>query len=159
MEHSCAICLEDINKSTGQVVLSCEHTFHYRCIDNWFGKQVWEGLPQSCPCCRDAGKHHDRAEVVEVEDNEDEEEDYEDEGEEDAASVMTDFTEDIRWERVGPGRWFVLSNSTVAYESLRSLFGPMNELETEEDHIAAAASKIQALIRGHLVRAHRHPRV
>lgn len=157
MENSCAICLEDINKTTGKVVLSCEHTFHYRCIDNWFGKQVWDDLPQTCPCCRDGGQHLDRAEVVEVEENEDEDDDWATEDDDDANSAVTDITEDIRWERVGPGRWFILSNSVMAFESLRSLFGPLNELVTEEDHMAVAASKIQALVRGHLVR--RRPRV
>ena len=157
---SCSICLEDINKLTGQVILSCQHSFHYRCIDNWFGKQVWDGHEQSCPCCRDAGKHHDRASVHELEEEDEEEEEFvegEGEGEEDdSVSIIQEPMDEIRWERIGPGRWFVTSNNTVAYESMRSLFGPLNELVVEDDPNRGAILKIQALFRGHLVRRHRN---
>jgi hypothetical protein len=44
----CPICYEAVTEDTGSVNLSCKHTFHLRCITDWFAKQS-QG---SCPCCR-----------------------------------------------------------------------------------------------------------
>ena len=82
--ENCSICLEDMTKTTGKVILSCQHTFHYRCIDNWFSKQVYDRLAQNCPCCRDEGNHLDRASVM---DDSDEESNY-DSNEDDDVEVM-----------------------------------------------------------------------
>lgn len=43
---SCSICLEKINKNDSIGVLSCEHFFHYDCINEW-GK-----YKATCPLCK-----------------------------------------------------------------------------------------------------------
>ena len=147
----CSICLEAITKQTGSTTLSCEHAFHFRCIDSWFTKQVFDQLEQTCPCCRNGGCDMDRCSIMEL----DEEEEYDDESyEEDAASEASDdeSMSDIRWERTGPGHWLVISNRELAYEGFRSLFGPLNEFEEEETPVTVAARKIQAIYRGYKVR-------
>lgn len=160
---NCSICFDDITKTTGSTTLSCEHSFHFRCIDEWFYKQLCEGLHQTCPCCRSEGAELDRCMCEEVKEGDQEEEDeddesYVDDGEEsqDANSILDEIPEDARdllWERVGEGRWLITSRHDLAYEGLRALFGKVNELDA--DPIAAApvaASKIQAVFRGHMTR-------
>lgn len=150
----CAICFDSITKQTGCTTLSCDHSFHFRCITNWFGQQVCNALDQTCPCCRGKGSDLDRCSVVEEDEYEDDEEDEdyeEDEESQDADSEMGDLPVDIsdfRWERVGPGRWFIVSAHEVAFEGLRSLFGAINEAEFVEDPVVEAARKIQAIYRG-----------
>ena len=52
----CPICYEAVTEDSGSVNLSCKHTFHLRCITDWFAKQS-QG---SCPCCRkDMGEKED----------------------------------------------------------------------------------------------------
>lgn len=160
----CSICFDAITKQTGSVILSCEHHFHFRCIDEWFTKQLLENQNQTCPCCRSEGTALDRCNAEVVEEHEDEEDDEEYDGEDDESETMTEddaisvMTEgssysDVRfWQRQGPGTWLIISASTVAHESLRALFGPLNELEVEEqpqeDTQAVAARKIQSFFRG-----------
>ena len=151
----CAICMEAITKATGSTVLSCEHAFHFRCIDNWFGKQVWEGLEQTFPCCRNQGSHLDRCEVMEPTDDDDEDDESYADAESETATDMPDEEEleDIRWERLGPGRWIITTSYEMAMEGIRSLFGPLNEFHAvEEDPKEVAARKIQAIFRGTQVR-------
>lgn len=124
--------MDAITKETGIVTLSCHHSFHFRCIDSWFSKQVWDDLAQTCPCCRSEGSHLDRCEVVEVEEEEEEEdEDYE---EAESQSIDSEFPDDLaevdlRWERMGPGRWMIISAPEMALECVRNLFGPLNDLD------------------------------
>jgi len=42
----CSICHDDITTETGKTQLSCEHTFHFRCIAQWMIEH------STCPCCR-----------------------------------------------------------------------------------------------------------
>ncbi len=95
----------------------------------------------------------DRCEIQELDEEEDDES-YEDDEESEAASEASDddSMSDIRWERTGPGRWLVVSSREVAYEGIRSLFGPLNEFEEEETPVTVAARKIQAIYRGYKVR-------
>uniref|UniRef100_M4F3Y5 RING-type domain-containing protein n=2 Tax=Brassica TaxID=3705 RepID=M4F3Y5_BRACM len=45
---SCSICLQDWEEGqVGRKLERCGHTFHMKCIDEWFLRQV------SCPICRD----------------------------------------------------------------------------------------------------------
>jgi hypothetical protein len=159
----CSICMEAITKATGSAVLSCEHAFHFRCIDSWFTKQIWDDLAQTCPCCRNSGCDMDRCSVQEFEggedDEADEDDDEDDESYADAESqAATDMPneeelEDIRWERLGPGRWMIVNSQELAMECFRSLFGPLNELDAvEENPQNVAAVKIQTVFRGHRVR-------
>ncbi len=155
----CAICFEAITKQTGCTTLSCDHSFHFRCIDEWFTKQLLECLNQTCPCCRSEGAELDRCmcEVVEEEEDDEEDEDYEDEPEDDeSVSISSEDDEmaegDMVWVRVSPGRWIVTATTAVAYENLRSLFGPLNEPDFVEDPSVEAARKIQAIYRGYKTR-------
>jgi hypothetical protein len=156
----CSICMEAITKATGSTVLSCEHAFHFRCIDSWFTKQVCDDLAQTCPCCRNGGCEMDRCSVIEMEEEEEDEEDDDetyagDDVESQAATDMPDEEEleDIRWERLGPGRWIITTSYELAMEGFRGLFGPLNELDAvEEDPRSVAARKIQAIFRGTQVR-------
>jgi hypothetical protein len=86
---NCSICLEDITKETGSTTLSCEHTFHLRCIVKWFAEQDMKDMPESCPYCRSEGNHVDRACFKEIYGDEEEEEEESEEEEED-----TNFLED-----------------------------------------------------------------
>ena len=44
--ESCSICLESLNDDQSYTLEACGHTFHTKCIINWFRKSP------SCPCCR-----------------------------------------------------------------------------------------------------------
>lgn len=160
----CAICFDEITKETGCATLSCQHTFHFRCIDSWFGKQVWDDLPQTCPCCRSEGGHLDRCEVMEG----DEEEDDDDETYEEEESVAD--SEELLIDRINEqlprgefllernnttGQLLITSLDHIAMERFRNLFGYLNEIEENGPASAPlpeAARKIQALVRGHLAR-------
>jgi hypothetical protein len=152
--------MEAITKATGSTVLSCEHAFHFRCIDSWFTKQICDDLAQTCPCCRNGGCEMDRCSVMELdEEEEDDDETYAD-AESETATDMPDEEEleDIRWERLGPGRWVITTSHELAMEGVRNLFGPLNELDAVEqapvvvDPRVVAARKIQAIFRGTQVR-------
>ena len=153
----CSICMEAITKATGSTVLSCEHAFHFRCIDSWFTKQVWDEIAQTCPCCRSAGCETDRCSVQEMDAGEEEDDDetyVDEESQADTNMPDDDELEDIRWERLGPGRWNITTSHEVAMEGFRGLFGPLNELvfEDEKDTQDVAIRKIQAIYRGYKVR-------
>lgn len=156
----CSICLEAITKQTGSTTLSCEHTFHFRCIDSWFGKQFVEDLQQTCPCCRSEGAHLDRLEPLGGDDGEeDDDESYESETASEADEEDRDvdgrvwwdgdIAVDFRWERTGAGQWLITSNRQMAYDSVQALFGPLNQLEVVETPEEVAARKIQAIFRGY----------
>jgi hypothetical protein len=90
---------------------------------------------------------------------EEDDETYADAESETAATDMPDDEEleDIRWERLGPGRWIITTSHEVAMEGVRGLFGPLNELDEQldeqpEDPRNVAARKIQAIFRGNQVR-------
>ena len=44
----CAICLEEYKPGTYKRTISCNHTFHKKCIDKWFKKSN----NFNCPICR-----------------------------------------------------------------------------------------------------------
>jgi len=95
----------------------------------------------------------DRCSVIEL-DEEEEDDDFEDEESETASEGDNESVATMRWERIGDGRWMVCSSSSLAHENLRSLFGPLNDLDAEEpeDPRIVAARKIQAIFRGNQVR-------
>ena len=157
----CSICMDEINKQTGIVTLSCEHSFHFRCIDSWFTKQIWDDLDQTCPCCRNGGGEMDRCEVQAVEeDEEDDDESYEDEGDEEEevdyplVERILDAVpqEDFLIERNNiTGQVLVTPLHQVALERFRNLFSYLNEWEPETPQ-QVAARKIQAVYRGYKAR-------
>ena len=44
--QECCICLTEINKTTGQVDMSCSHKYHLKCISKWLSNH------STCPMCR-----------------------------------------------------------------------------------------------------------
>ncbi len=153
----CSICFSDITKATGLTTLSCSHSFHLGCIGRWILKN------ESCPLCRhELGDNEriaeDDPDATEVDDDvweEDDEDDDEDSG------IRT-----LRWRRVGVGRWIVEDSDDDApdlpeYEeeahalwNFRDLFGPLNDIDLPPTEAAQqAAVKIQALVRGSIVRS------
>ena len=48
----CSICLSPISAKTGKVSMACQHSFHFRCITNWFIEQSENDLKETCPYCR-----------------------------------------------------------------------------------------------------------
>jgi hypothetical protein len=90
----CSICYDVIDlKTTGEVKLSCSHSFHFSCISSWFSNQE----KGSCPCCRkemsDKEDFAANAPVGEDEEDEDEDEDEDDEDEEENESVIFNRTQ------------------------------------------------------------------
>jgi hypothetical protein len=86
----CSICYDAIDlKTTGEVKLSCSHSFHFSCISAWFSTQE----KGSCPCCRkEMGDKEDFAPNAPADgdehENGEEDEDEEDEDEEDECVVF-----------------------------------------------------------------------
>ena len=77
----CSICYDAIDlKTTGEVKLSCAHSFHFSCIASWFSTQE----KGSCPCCRkEMGVKEDFAPNAPADGEEDDEDDEDDEDEDD----------------------------------------------------------------------------
>ena len=46
----CMICLENITETSESYTLSCDHTFHTKCIMDWFRSRSSSG---NCPLCND----------------------------------------------------------------------------------------------------------
>ena len=164
----CSICMDAITKQTGVVTLSCEHSFHFRCIDEWFCKQVQmlEEDSQTCPCCRHKGEGLDRVAFVLEEDEDDEESDEESDGESDGESEddsSLTFNNDRLTEMLMGDEWVLERNVVsgqllftptieIAFMQLRNLFGPLNDMDIQEPSKDVAAKKIQAIYRGYKAR-------
>ncbi len=56
--------------------------------------------------------------------------------------------EDIRWERVGPGRWIITTSQELAMEGFRNLFGPLNNLDVENEEPAPAFEPLSSFSEG-----------
>ena len=54
--EDCCICTDAITKQTGHTTMSCGHTFHFRCLTNWFCSQQDTDVACSCPSCRHEAK-------------------------------------------------------------------------------------------------------
>ena len=50
-KECCSICLEDIGASEDNIVLTCGHEFHRRCIVDWDVKLLRGGQAFRCPNC------------------------------------------------------------------------------------------------------------
>lgn len=160
----CSICMDAITKQTGLVTLSCDHSFHFRCIDEWFTKQLLDDLNQTCPCCRSEGAQMDRCncEIVEEEEEEYDDEDDESEDEEDESDSISHedrladmlMSDDWVLERnVRTGQLLFTPAIEVSLMRVRNLFGPLNDLDAGSAPVLdSAAKKIQAVYRGYKVR-------
>lgn len=101
----CPICYEQITTSTGQVTTSCGHTFHFKCLNEWYYHQIQEeeGV-ETCPCCRKEPGEFERASLVE--------DGTEIDAESETLSEVSVPNETGReWIRVGPRRWIIPSSS------------------------------------------------
>jgi hypothetical protein len=153
----CSICLNELTTATGMVTLGCCHNFHLGCIGRWVLKN------ESCPLCR-----HELGEQERIaEDGPDATEVDEEEWEDDDDSEDEEEVPNIRWRRLGVGRWIVedeeeedaapdmpgFNADDHALWNVRELFGPLNDLEIPDMEAAAqAAIKIQSLVRGANIR-------
>jgi Ring finger domain len=96
----CSICLSEITETTGKVSMSCQHSFHFRCISNWFIEQVDNEQSESCPYCRrevseDEGLPKIDELSVEDEESEDEESEIDSETDFDSDSEAESEVEDV----------------------------------------------------------------
>jgi hypothetical protein len=86
--EDCCICTDGITKETGHTTMSCGHTFHFRCLTNWFCSQQDTEVSCSCPTCRHEAKdfeelpednsHDEDCECDECAEEEEEEEEEDD---------------------------------------------------------------------------------
>jgi hypothetical protein len=52
-KKECSICCEEIiQNETGEVILSCSHSYHFICILKWYNSQCESDQQSSCPYCR-----------------------------------------------------------------------------------------------------------
>ena len=58
----CSICYDNITTETGMTQLSCEHTFHFRCIAQWMIEH------STCPCCRNKVSEYENLSDIHDED-------------------------------------------------------------------------------------------
>jgi hypothetical protein len=154
MATECAICFEDMTVATGHSVLGCGHTFHLRCIVAWFQEQE---CASSCPCCRCVVGELDNVPLY-PDDGEEPESDSESDDGSEEDSLLDSESEDedelvsgietANWSRAASGRWHLDGMRYVSWgiedgtPVPRSLVSSMKE----------AATKVQALWRGHLIR-------
>jgi hypothetical protein len=110
----CPICFDTITSSTGSVTTSCGHTFHFKCLNTWYYKQIQnEDAKESCPCCRKEPGEYEIASVVTEEEEEEEEEEEVNEVEDE--------------ELLATRRWILTNNNT-----LQILARVANDLPKEE---------------------------
>lgn len=84
MSHECSICYENIvSAETGEVKLTCSHSFHFACIAKWFSSQE----KGSCPNCRK--EVSDKEDFVPLVSDEEDESDDEDDDESEGERVIT----------------------------------------------------------------------
>jgi len=121
----CSICFENITKETGKAELSCSHTFHLKCLSNWFSKN------ENCPCCRHAANDMEKMgllEPVEGDEYTDTDDDYTDDD-------TDDEDDDIEL--------------NAARERARYSFRLKRWDMTKDELEAYAVTRIAALVRGH----------
>jgi hypothetical protein len=128
----CSICFENITRETGKAELSCSHTFHLKCLSNWFTKN------ENCPYCRhEANEMEKMGHLENVDDEEDDDEDEDDTDDDTDDDSDDDSDDDIDIEL------------HASRERARHLFRlkqwDMRKAELE----AYAATRIAALVRGH----------
>ena len=122
----CSICYEEITKDTGKAELSCSHSFHLKCLSQWFTKN------ESCPCCRHEANDTEKMHFVDEEEEEDE--DSESDSDSDSDSETSDDSDlDAAATREHARHHFIIKRATL----------------TKASYEAYAATRIAALVRGH----------
>ena len=97
----CSICLSPISTETGKVNMACSHSYHYRCITNWFIEQNENDQKETCPYCRREASEDEalpKIDELSVEDDGDESEedndsetDFDEDDESESESVVEDI--------------------------------------------------------------------
>ena len=123
----CPICFEQITAQTGQVNLSCQHSFHYNCLTNWFYKQSDNRLPETCPCCRHEANEHEELPFYGVA------EPSESESSESESDVEEAEPRDIE--------------TMASIERARAMFTRRENISSKEEFENYAATRIQAVWR------------
>jgi len=123
----CSICFEAITAATGSTQLSCSHSFHFRCLVQWFDSQTEKELKESCPCCRHEANEHEQLPIITSEDEEYEEESVVSFGEESLADA-------------------------AARERAAGRFATLKRTLSKEDMEIYAATTITAAVRGYWAR-------
>jgi len=59
VSHDCPICYDPITAGTGEVRMSCSHTFHLSCITTWLQRGN-----DNCPYCRNPTQPTERIPVA-----------------------------------------------------------------------------------------------
>ena len=154
----CPICYDAITKESGITTLSCEHSFHLSCIATWIIKC------ETCPCCRkEVGQYEDIKHLVPTSNTVM----YDDESDTiDLDSMMNNMIQSAldsevpvaRWIRMPSGNWVpdipvpILQLppqiERLAYSYLNADAPPFYPTRYR-----SAAVRIQALVRGVMVRA------
>ena len=124
----CSICYEAITSSTGKVVMSCDHTFHFKCLTTWFQSQEKNELASNCPCCRHEATEYEAMPVSSHEET------YVDN------VIPEDFPE--------PLDFFAMA----AQERAQDKFARYKSMVSEEQFQAAAATIIASCVRGFFAR-------
>jgi hypothetical protein len=124
----CSICYEAITSSTGKVVMSCKHTFHFKCLTTWFQSQEKNELASNCPCCRHEATEYEAMPVSSHEET------YVDN------VIPEDFPE--------PLDFFAMA----AQERAQDKFARYKSMVSEEQFQAAAATIIASCVRGFFAR-------
>ena len=78
--HQCSICTEDIVVADHSCSLRCKHTFHGKCLNQWFIARNREAMNPSCPNCRAAITQRDEQKVSLAALNQEEDEQYDADG-------------------------------------------------------------------------------
>ena len=152
----CTICFEDLTAITGQSTLGCGHIFHLRCIVAWFQEQE---CASSCPCCRRVVGILDNVPLYPddgLEDSESESSESSSESEEDSLLDSDSEDEDelvqgietALWARAASGRWHLDGMRYVSWGIEDGTPVPKSLITTMKE----AATKVQALWRGHHIR-------
>ncbi len=119
----CPICYESISKETGQVTTSCGHTFHFKCLNTWYYRQIQsnDSGQESCPCCRKEPGEFERASLV-TESEDDEE-----------STTISDITEPaLQWIRVGERRWVITRSEEERLQTLAELAANLDKQDSLE---------------------------
>ena len=132
---NCPICFDEITVDSGQVTTSCKHTFHFKCLNTWYYRQLQnEDGEESCPCCRTKPGEYERASVVS------------ESTESDAESQSIEFTPshftNTEWVRIGPRRWVIPSSDE---DRLRILANLASERVKDPLEIPAFSEEAHAL--------------
>ena len=78
--HQCSICTEDITVVEHSCSLRCKHTYHGKCLDQWFTARRRDGSAPNCPNCRGAVTERDERNVSLAALNQTEDEQYDEDG-------------------------------------------------------------------------------